>query len=116
MTKRDQIIGFVCMFVIAVSGMYVMYWAYENGHTHVYAIVGLTLACLITILHLMKKYRDSAEAECSRLRGELEANGLRESLAEAVARDPTIPARYRAAVKELKAKEGRQVDSEEGSS
>ena len=76
MTKRDQVIGFLGMGLGFAGGIYLIVWALNEEQYHVAIAFMVFMAGMIPILSLSEKYRRNAEAECSRLRGELEAIGL----------------------------------------
>jgi len=78
MTKRDQVIAFMSMCIGFAGGIYLFVWALNDEQFHILVAFMLLMAGIIPILSLSEKYRRNAEAECSRLRGELEAAGLRE--------------------------------------
>jgi predicted membrane channel-forming protein YqfA (hemolysin III family) len=79
MTKRDQVIAFMSMCLGFAGGIYLLVWALNEEQYHISVAFMVFMAGMIPILSLSEKYRRNAEAECSRLRGELEAVGLSRS-------------------------------------
>ena len=78
MTKRDQVIAFMSMGLGFASGIYLFVWALNEEHYHISIAFMVFIAGMIPILSLSEKYRRNAEAECNRLRGELDRINLLE--------------------------------------